>query len=232
MGDQYELETVSDFAFERNPVLVRGSLYRCTVCGQRPIKIKGVLSELTGKERTSFKQKYNAMHRRHKPTCVPPRDSIEPTERTATTNDEPAVDGSDGGAGGATVAYESEEDEAPPSPLDSKAIRAWTVQSVTAAVLYWGNIPAKVEEMKYIPHSDGGCPFVQCLIRNEHGAVSLKLASSLVFNVPSLRAQYEACVARWKRAEHQQLVELFERACDHTSSEAVRSALERLLPRR
>ena len=65
-----------------------------------------------------------------------------------------------------------------------------------------------------------------------HGAVSLKLASSLVFNVPSLRAQYEACVARWKRAEHQQLVELFERACDHTSSEAVRSALERLLPRK
>ena len=71
MNDQYELETVADLAFEREPAPVRGSLYRCTVCGKRPIKVKGVLSELKGKERTSFLRKYNAMHKRHKPNCVP-----------------------------------------------------------------------------------------------------------------------------------------------------------------
>ena len=51
MGDQYELETIADLAFEREPVPVRGSIYRCKGCGKRPIKIKGVLTELTGWQR-------------------------------------------------------------------------------------------------------------------------------------------------------------------------------------
>ena len=176
------------------------------------------------------------MHRRHKPYCVSPRVSAGVAdggtaggEGGGTTIVPISSSSDDTGVENATTpAYESEEDEPPPTPLNPMGIRSWTVQSVIASVLHSGKFPTKVEEMKYIPHQDG-CPFVQCLLCNEHGAVSLKLPSTLVCLVPALRAQYEGCVARWHHAEHQHLVDLFERACAHASSKAVRAALERLL---
>ena len=82
--------------------------------------------------------------------------------------------------------------------------------------------------MKYIP-IENGCPKVYCFLRNDHGAAALTLASVAVCRVPELKAQYEAAEARWKSAQHQDLVNLFERACAQMSHEAVRAALNSLL---
>ena len=78
-----------------------------------------------------------------------------------------------------------------------------------------------LEEVQHAP--------LDAFLRNEHGSVALELAAVSVCFVPSLRALYEAAEARWKSAQHQSLVDLFERACAETSHENVRAALNALL---
>ena len=240
MSDQYELEAIVDLAFEREPAPVRGSIYRCKVCDKRPIKIKGVLTELTGKERTSFKQKFNAMHRRHAASCTT-RSEIAAVEMNPSGEapDGRTDAGGGNGAGGTGLgeagigsangpSTDSEEDEPPPPPLNPTAIGHWTALLIRDAMLHGHPIPATMEAMVYIPQRIG-CAKVQCFLRNEYGVVSLRLGGPLVCMNPALRAQYQAAEARWRGAEHQTLVNLFERACAHASSEAVRVALEQLL---
>ena len=86
MTEQYQIFAIRPLSFDREAEPVRGTLYRCIICDERPIKVKGVLEELTGPERSQFKRKFNALHARHKRVCVA------------------KTEGPSGGAGGAAAA--------------------------------------------------------------------------------------------------------------------------------
>jgi hypothetical protein len=259
MADQYQIFAIRPFPFDREPEPIRGTLYRCIICDERPIKVKGVLEELTGAERTQFKRKFNAMHSRHKRVCV-----AKTEEPSAGGGAEAAADGvsvvTGGGDVGAAVAggngessggeegvgagadgsggtadgagsensEEEEEPPPPPPPLDPTKIGWWTKRSVEDALVHWGEMPAHITGINYLPLKFGN-PKLECFLKNEHGVNRLILSATVLSLIPELKAQYEAAEARWHNAQHQDLVNLFERACAETSHEAVLAALNALL---
>ena len=248
MDDQYEIDNIGMLRFERDPHPIRGTLYRCTLCGKRPIKVKGVLSELNGSERKRFKANYNALKNRHKRVCAPTQTPAEePTSAggesggadvgsgEASESSEGVGDGADGGEvvgdGGEGLTSDSEDEEmaAPPRPppLDPAYIQRWTREAVQDHIVHYGELPATIEDVTWIP---GKClAFVECLLRNEHGANAVLIAGTCIHHhLPGLIDRMNLAKERWKSARHQELVTLFERACAK-APESVRVALETVL---
>ena len=117
--ERYQIEGIGMYQFERVSMPVRGTLYRCVVCNGRPIKVKGVLAELTGRARTDFKRKFNAMHGRHKRVCVPQTSGHPPSAELPADGGDAEADGGvavdsavgDASAGGNGDASEAAADE-------------------------------------------------------------------------------------------------------------------------
>ena len=132
------------------------------------------------------------------------------------------------GVGSENSEEEEQEPPPPPPPLDPTKIGWWTKRSVEDALLHWREMPAHITGINYLP-TKFGLPKLECFLRNEYGVNRLMLSPTVLSMIPELNAQYEAAEARWQGAQHQDLVNLFERACAETSHDAVRAALTSLL---
>ena len=242
MDDHYEIDNIGMLRFERDPDPIRATLYRCTLCGERPIKVKGVLSELNGAERKRFKANYNALKNRHKRVCVPTQTPVGAGGDGSGGGDagngeasETVGDGTDGGEvagdGGEASTSESEDEEMTasprPPPLDPAYIQRWTREAVQAHIMHYGELPATIEDVTWIPGKR--LAFVECLLRNEHGASAVLVAGTCIHScLPGMIDRMNLAKERWKSARHQELVTMFEQACAK-APESVRVALEVIL---
>ena len=234
MDDQFEIDTIGMLPFERQPLPVQGTLYRCTMCGKRPFKVKGVLAELAGSDRKRFKSNFNSQKNRHMRICQPAQPAAPNCAQgdnagdTSDTNDPNEANGDQGGEVSESNSDVEYAEEPPPPPLDPTKIGSWTALEVSEQLSYWRELPATIEGMLWIPRENAN-PAVECLLKNEHGANVLTIGvPALCHGHPASRTRLKHAEQRWKDEEHQKLVTLFERACAK-SADATRSALEKVL---
>lgn len=230
MNPQYEIASVGDFAFQREAGPKRGTQYRCTICNEssKRLRVKGVLDDLSGPERTRFRKLVNAMHNRHKKTCAPGvgagnegggggegsgGQADNGAREASAGSGESGNAGGDGGDGGGDGAQEGDELPPPLPPLDSRAIATWTASHVIDNLLYLKSVPATFETMRHL-HSDHGPMFVRCVLRNEIGIrKTLVLPDVALRRLEHLRQQFQASRALYqseRTAERNALQGMFE----------------------